>query len=341
VLAVIGENIIDLVPIEAGHGDAPAYGAYVGGSPANVAVAASRLGCEVALIARVSRDVFGQRIRDRLAADGVDGRYLIPAAEPSSLAVVTFDDERRASYDFWLTGTADWQWADAELPSPLAADVTVVHAGSLAAFLEPGASAIERLLRAERERGQVTISLDPNVRPAIVAGPDGDLGPARSRVERLVGLAHVVKASDEDVAHLYPGQTAAEAARAWLDLGPALVVLTRGADGALALSRSATVAVPAPVVQVADTVGAGDTFSGALLHGLDTAGLLGAAGSAKLASLDADELGAIIAAATAAAALNCTRPGANPPSAVELSEFMAQAAPPTPGDQPLNSNEAT
>lgn len=319
-LTVVGENIIDLVP--AAPADVPTYGAYVGGSPANVAVAAARLGVETALIARVSRDVFGARIRARLAADGVDDRYLVEADEPSSLAVVTFDDERRATYDFWLAGTADWQWAPGELPHPLGPDVTAVHVGSLAAFLEPGASAIEELLRSERERGQVTISLDPNVRPAIVAGPDGDLGPARERVERLVRLAHVVKASDEDVAHLYPGRSIEEAAQAWLELGPALVVVTRGGEGALALTRTATVAFPAPTIAVADTVGAGDTFAGALLYGLDAAGLLGAAGAAKLAALDEDTLGPIVVLATAAAAINCTRPGANPPNATELIEFV-------------------
>ncbi len=254
----------------------------------------------------------------------MDDRYLVAAAESSSLAVVTFDDQRRASYDFWLDGTADWQWTDEELPHPLGDEVTAVHIGSLAAFLEPGGAAIERMIRRERERGQVTISLDPNVRPMIVA-PDGDLGPARERVERLVGLAHVVKASDEDVAHLYPGLPVEEAARAWLALGPALVVVTLGADGALVVGRSATVTVPAPKVEVADTVGAGDTFAGALLSGLSDAGLLGAAGHAKLADLDADALRPIVAAAAAAAAINCTRPGADPPTAAELTTFLAQA----------------
>jgi len=326
VLTVIGENIIDLVPLADAEDGTPAYGAYVGGSPANVAVAARRLGCPTALIARVSRDVFGARIRARLAADNVDHRYLVTADEPSSLAVVSFDAERRASYDFWLTGTADWQWSASELPYPLGPDVSAVHVGSLAAFLEPGASEIEGLLRAERERGQVTISLDPNVRPAIVADPDGDLGGARERVERLVRLAHVVKASDEDLGHLYPGTPVEEAARAWLDLGAALVVVTRGPDGALALGRSATIAVPAPLVNVVDTVGAGDTFSGALLQGLDGAGLLGGAGPEKLAALDADGLRPIIGQAAAAAALNCTRPGANPPDRRELDAYLTGLA---------------
>jgi fructokinase len=328
-LTVIGENIIDLVPLEAGNlppnaADVPAYQAFSGGSPANVAVAAARLGTETALMARISRDVFGQRVRARLAEDGVSDRYLVTAREASSLAVVTFDDQRRASYDFWLDGTADWQWTDAELPSPLAPDVTALHVGSLAAYLEPGASAIARLVRSERERGNVTISLDPNIRPAIVGGPDGDLAQAREHTERLVALAHVVKASDEDLSALYPDRSLEESARTWLALGPSLVVLTRGGDGALAIGRSATLAVPAPIVDVADTVGAGDTFSGALLHSLSEAGLLGTAGMSKLASLEAAELRPLITAAAAAAAINCTRSGANPPTAAELAAFLAR-----------------
>lgn len=312
-LAVLGENVVDLVPV--GDASAAAYRAFAGGGPANVACAAARLGSPVALIARIGADVFGRQVRARLTSCGVDGRYLVAAAEPSSLAVVSFDDERRASYDFWLTGAADWQWSDDELP-PLASDVTALHVGSLAAFLEPGASVIERLLVAERQRGRVTISLDPNVRPTII----GDLAAARERVERLIALAHVVKASDEDVAALYPGRPAGECARAWLALGPSLVVITRGADGALALTSSVTLEVPAPVVAVADTVGAGDAFSGALLHTLSGAGLLGEPG--PLGRVDAAALATIITTATAAAALTCTRPGADPPTAAELTAFL-------------------
>lgn len=191
-----------------------------------------------------------------------------------------------------------------------------MHVGSLAAFIEPGASAIERLLVRERERGEVTISLDPNVRPAIV----GDLGAARARVERLVALAHVVKASDEDVAHLYPGRPLEQCAQAWLELGPSLVVITRGGDGALAVTSSGSIEVAAPKIELADTVGAGDTFSGGLLHALSEAGLLG---NDTLASIGTDELAPILAAAAAAAALNCTRPGPNPPTAAELAAFQA------------------
>lgn len=319
-LTVIGENIVDLVPET---GDPAAYRAFIGGSPANIAVAAARLGSPTALAARVSRDVFGFRVLDRLRADSISDRFVVEAAESSSLAVVTFDAERRASYDFWLNGTADWQWTTNELPSLADTDVDTVHIGSLAAFIEPGASAIEQWVARERERGQVTISLDPNIRPSIVAGPDGDLTEARARVERLVDLAHVVKASDEDIAHLYPGLSVSDAAESWLKRGPSLVVITQGAEGAFALSGAGAVSVSAPKIDLADTVGAGDTFAGALLHGLRASGLTGPSTAAALSAIDEDDLRPLVTLAVVAAALNCTRPGANPPTAAEIGNFLS------------------
>ena len=324
-LTVLGENIIDLVPTDVAGATVPAYLAHAGGSPANTAVAAAKLGSAAALIARISRDTFGTQIRDRLVNDGVSDRYLVTASEPSSLAVVSFDAERRASYDFWLTGTADWQWGDNELPEPLDDDVESLHIGSIAAFLEPGASTIGRMVRAEADRGKVTLSFDPNIRPGIVAGPDGSLDEARARVEALLGVVDVVKASDEDLAWLYPAIQAETAAKVWASHGPALVVVTRGPDGAVAIGRTATVAVPAPVVDVVDTVGAGDAFSGALLHAMSQRGLLGAGGGERIAALDADGLTYLITVAVTASAVTCTRQGAVPPTAQELAAALNQA----------------
>jgi fructokinase len=314
-LAVVGENIVDLVPLGGSTRD---YRALPGGSPANIAVAASRLGTPTALVARVSADVFGGRVRERLAADGVLTTHLVDATEPSSLAVVTFDAERRASYDFWLTGTADWQWTDEELARPLGEEVRGIHVGSIAAYREPGASALTAMLRRERARGAVTVSLDPNVRPAVIGGIDH----ARARTEELVALADVVKASDEDLTQLYPGVDQVTAARRLLAMGPALVVVTRGPDGAVGVGRAAEAEVPAPKVDLVDTVGAGDTFMGALLHALDRRGLLGGAAAPRLAAADAGTLGELLTTAATAAALNCAREGADPPTAAELSAAL-------------------
>jgi fructokinase len=319
-LAVVGENIIDLVPIGESTQD---FRALAGGSPANIAVAASRLGTPTALMARVSGDVFGRRVRERLDADGVLDTHLVPATEPSSLAVVTFDAERRASYDFWLTGTADWQWTDEELGRPLGADVRTVHVGSIAAYREPGASALLRMLRRERDRGVVSITLDPNVRPAVIGG----LTHARARTEELVALAAVVKASDEDMALLYPGLDPVDAARRWLATGPSLVVVTLGPEGAVAVGRAVEVAVPAPDIDLVDTVGAGDTFMGALLHALDRRDLLGGSARDRLAHLEKETLHEVLTTAAVAAALNCAREGADPPTAAELTEALSNSTP--------------
>lgn len=320
-ITVVGENIIDLVP---DHGDDAPYRARAGGSPANIAVSVAKLGSRAALAARVSRDVFGTRIRGRLTDAGVDTRYLVDAHEPSSLAVVTFDDQRRASYDFWLNGTADWQWGDQDLPNPLHEDVAALHVGSLATYLSPGAEAIEQMVAREGYRGRVTLTFDPNIRPTIVAAPDGSLDAARVRTERLVRLVDVVKVSDEDLGWLYPDSPAEDAAAEWAENGPALVVLTRGSEGALAIGRAATVSVPAPTVDVADTIGAGDSFAGALLHALDVRGLLGPGGADRIAGLDTETLTEVIRTATTAAAVTCTRIGAVPPTADELEKALKE-----------------
>jgi fructokinase len=320
VLTVVGENIIDLVPDDS---EASSFRPSPGGSPANIAVSAARLGFHTALAARISRDLFGSRIRNRLASVGIDDRYIVDATEPSTLAAVHFDAERRASYDFWFTGTADWQWRDGELPDPLDPDVVALHIGSIAIFIPPGADAIEQLVAREGLRGQVTLSLDPNVRPTIVADADGSLDTARARVERLVGLVDVVKASDEDLGWLYPDVRPVDAAERWAGLGPSLVVMTQGPDGAVAIGAKATVSVPAPTVTVADTIGAGDAFAGGLLYALNVAGLLGPGGADRIAALDGPELTELVRVAVVTAALTCTRVGAVPPTAAELTAFLA------------------
>ncbi|MGA4542928.1 carbohydrate kinase family protein [Uniformispora flossi] len=312
-IAVAGENVIDLVPT-----GADTYRALAGGSPANIAIAATRLGSPASLIARIGADAFGTRIRNRLAVDGISPRYLVDAAEPSSLAVVTFDEHRRAAYDFWFTGTADGQWTSDELPDPLGPDVQALHVGSVALHLEPGGTALFRMILREHARGAVTLTLDPNVRPDIA----GDVPAIRRRLEALVPLCDVVKASDEDMRHLYPDLDPVEAARLWRDSGPALVVVTQGPDGATAVTPHEAVAVGAPEAEVVDTVGAGDAFMGALLHALATRNLLGGTNVGTLRALPPDDLRPVLEYATAAATLTCTREGANPPTADELDAWL-------------------
>jgi fructokinase len=308
VITVIGEALIDLV------GDGAVFQATPGGSPANVAVGLARLDQPCDFLGRISGDSFGVRLRAHMRSNGVSLRHAVAATEPTTLAIATLDQRGSAAYEFYVDGTADWQWSAEELPSPLPEDVVALHTGSLALAIDPGATVLEEYLRHEHDRGAVTISLDPNVRP--------QLAPDR--------YAHVVKASAEDLAWLYPGESVVEVVRHWYSLGPALVVLTLGADGALAVGPDGDlVEVSAPRVQVVDTVGAGDAFSAALLGGLAHQDLLSCLRTPRIRALDPgsageatsairDALPGVLRRACTAAALTCTRPGADPLTASEL-----------------------
>jgi fructokinase len=271
----------------------------------------------VRLAARLSEDAFGRRIRSHLAANGVDLSSAVSARERTSLAIVTVTADAGVAYDFRVQDTADWQWTDDELsgvPDAMAA----LHVGSLAAMLPPGAEAVQRLV--ERSRARATISYDPNYRPLLM----GTREQVSRRVESLIGLADVVKASAEDIASLAPDKTPAEVAVDWLARGPALVAITLGPDGVLAGTRDQVPVVrPGRNVTVADTVGAGDAFVSALLAGLRDRDLLGAERRPELQRLDSQTLVRVLDQAVLATAITCTRRGADPPT---LSQLRAAAA---------------
>lgn len=309
-IAVVGEALVDLV----GAPDGRTYAAHPGGSPANVAVGLARLGTPAALWTHVGDDAFGRLLRGHLDAAGVAVHPVGPAGTPTSLAVATLDAAGGATYDFRI----DWA---VRLPDALPDPVRAVHTGSLALLLAPGRTEVEALLR--RERARCTVSFDPNLRPALAPDPAAE----RARVDALVPLCDVVKVSAEDLAFCRPGEDPAGVAAEWLARGAALVVVTRGADGAYAAARSGAVLdVPAPTVQVVDTVGAGDAFTAGLLDGLARADLLGAARRAALAAAGGDVLAPILAEAVAVAALTCGRPGADPPTRAELAGGPAGGA---------------
>lgn len=317
VIIVAGEALVDLVADEgpAALDDRVRYTAIPGGSPANVAVGLARLGAPVELLARLATDGFGRLLRAHLDANGVGLSFARVAQEPTTLAVVSVDGAGAAAYDFYVQGTADWQWRPEELPAELPAAANALCTGSLAVALEPGASVLRSLLRRERERGALTIVVDPNVRPALMGSPQE----ARRLVEELVALADVVKASEEDLHYLAPGEQPTDIVRTWATLGPALVVLTRGQSGAYAVAAGGTaVALPARPIRVVDTVGAGDAFTAGLLDGLRLAGLLGRPARDRLGALDETTLTAVLDRARLVAALTCGRSGADPPTAAEL-----------------------
>ncbi|PMR59237.1 carbohydrate kinase [Verrucosispora sp. ts21] len=297
-VTVLGEAVVDLVQDPDGR-----FTAHPGGSPLNVAVGLARLGVPATLLARFSTSRFGRLLRAHADTNGVDLRHAVDTDDPATLAIASLDDDGVATYDFYVDGTADWQWRDAEL-SPALTGRGILHTGSLAVFLSPGADRVADALRTARARGTL-ISIDPNIRAGLLGGP----APARARVEHLARLAHLVKASEEDLAWLYPGRPVEDVLRHWQDLGVTLAVVTLGAGGALAVSGPHHFRQPAPVVEVADTIGAGDAF---------TAGLLAQLSRAAPGWPDAD-IAAALRYAVEVAAVTCTRPGADPPYRHELS----------------------
>ncbi len=310
-VAVAGEVIVDLVPTDV-DGE---FRAVPGGSPANVAVGLHRLGVPTRLVARLADDPMGRRLRRHLETNGLDLGHVVAAAEPTSLAIVSVEADGTVGYDFRVDGTADWQWSEDELADVVDSDVVALHVGSLAMVLEPGASALRRLV--ERARAEVTISFDPNVRPLLMGRSEDVV----TRVEGLVALSDIVKASAEDLAWLYPADAPATVAARWLGLGPSLVAITLGSGGVLAVgSASPLVQWPAIPVAVVDTVGAGDAFMAALLAGLSQRDLLGRAQTGRLGALEGAELAAVLDDAALAAALTCARPGADPPTVDQLRE---------------------
>ncbi|AZM88632.1 MULTISPECIES: carbohydrate kinase family protein [Streptomyces] len=292
-IVVGGEALIDLVPVERPAG---ALLPRPGGGPYNTALALGRLGAEVAFCSRVSADGFGESLLAGLRTAGVDLSLVQRGPEPTTLAVPSLGPDGSAVYGFYVEGTADRLFA---LPPALPAGVRALALGTCSLVLEPGASAYEALLRRESRRGLLTL-LDPNVRPALISDPEA----YRERFLGWLPYVSVLKLSEEDAAWL--GGRVGD----WLAAGPSAVVLTRGAAGLTVwTSDGAEHSAAALPVAVADTIGAGDTVNAALLHRL--------AGAPDAGAADWPD---VLAYAARAAALTCTRAGAEPPYAAELAE---------------------
>lgn len=304
-LTVIGEALIDLVP-----GSSPGdYRARPGGSPFNVAIGLARLGHRTALMARLADNAFGTLLREHAAGEGVDTANAPHATEPTTLAVVSLDPAGHAGYDFYLEGTADWQWSDAEL-TRVPADTAVLHVGSLASWTHPGDKHIRATTTRLRERDSTLISYDPNIRPLLLGDPDR----ARPLVEDFVAVAHLVKASREDVEWLYPGADLARVGARWLDLGALVVVITDGPHGAhLLRANAAPTRRSGRRVHLTDTIGAGDAFTSGLLGGLIRRGLHT---PRHLSQCPTDLLAETVDEAVLISALTCERVGADPPFAI-------------------------
>jgi fructokinase len=288
---VVGEALVDIVQSENGRAVHP------GGSPLNVAYGLARLGVPTTLLTRFGRDPHGDLIGQHLAHGGVQLWPGSDEAARTSSALARIGADGAAEYEF------DIDWDVQPIGDP--AGFRAVHAGSIAAFLEPGAAAVRSTLAAASATALVTF--DPNIRPALV----GSRASALAAFEQTVRLAEVVKLSDEDAEWLYPGSGVDAVLQQLLDLGAGLAVCTLGANGARLRTRESAVRVPAMSVTVADTIGAGDSFMSCLI-----AELLDR--STPPGDLSAEELTAVGTAAVLAAAITVSRPGAQPPTAAEL-----------------------
>lgn len=296
-----GEALIDMLPRTATSGET-AYAPYVGGAVFNTAIALGRLGAPVSFFSGLSTDLFGRQLADALTASKVDLGPLRFSDRPTTLAFVHLKDGQ-ASYTFYDENSAGRMLTEADLPE-IGEHIEALHFSCISLIAEPCGSAYEALMRREHAR-RVTM-LDPNIRAAFIADKPAHL----ARMRRMIAMADIVKLSDEDLAWFGETGSHDEVAARWLGVGPKVIVITRGGDGAVAYTARSRIEVPAREVAVADTVGAGDTFNAGLLCSLHEGGLLR---KESIAVLPEDELRRAVDFAMGAAAVTVSRAGANPP----------------------------
>ena len=303
-----GEALIDFLPRETKEGQ-QAFLPLVGGSNFNTAIALGRLGIPAGFFGGLSQDFFGEMLRQSLSDAKVDFSFSPISSRASTLAFVKLVDGH-ARYSFFDEGSALRMLTKDDLPD-LGPEVTGLHFGSFNLIVEPCGSTYEALLMRECERR--VINLDPNIRAGFVTDRQAYL----ARIDRLAAKADILKISDEDIGWIAPDMAMADAARSWLSKGAKIVIVTRGADGAIGLTRDLDVTIPGIKVKVADTVGAGDTFSAGFMAWLHRHGKFA---KSAIAGISRDDLRSALNFAARAAAVTVSRPGANPPWAHELQD---------------------
>ena len=298
----VGEALIDMLPRTSSQGEA-SFAPYAGGAVMNTAIALSRLGSASSFLTGLSTDLMGDVLRQTLTASGVNLDHAVQSDRPTTLAFVKLTNGH-ASYFFYDENTAGRMMTPADMPA-LPSTIKAYFTGGIWLAVEPCGTALEALLLREAQT-RVTM-VDPNVRPSFVR----DRAAYTARIDRMIGLSDIVKLSDEDSEWLY-GKTDPQVI---LDKGAKVVLVTEGSKGATAYTARGSVQVAAPKITVADTVGAGDTFNAGFLASLDRDGLLS---KLQVANLSDDALRSALSLGTRAAAITCSRPGANPPWAHEL-----------------------
>jgi len=294
---VAGEVLIDLIPY--GSERTP----IVGGGPANTAKALSKIGIDTQFIDGISTDDYGQMAKAELFDSGVKLDYVKYSDKPTCLAIVSLSDSGSASYEFVIENTATFDFAPDWLPNPQAKRPALLHIGTLATVIEPGASVLFEW--AQSVAKVAPIVFDPNIRPAVI----GDQKEYVKQVERWVSISSAVKVSDEDIRWLYPSLEIEQVVNNWLAKGPSLIVVTHGDKGLAGYRVGEKVSVDAIKVSVADTVGAGDTVGAILVEAIVKDGLN---------TLYGVRLEMMLKRAAKAAAITVSRSGANPPTLKEI-----------------------
>ena len=290
---VCGEVLVDLIN-GVGH---------IGGGPENTAIALARLGHQVEFIDGISSDQWGIAAKDELNLDGVGTRFCKFSDKPTCQAIVTLDQNGSATYEFVIDGTATFDFSADWLPDPYKHKPSLLHIGTLVTAIQPAASVLFDWALEVSELAPIIF--DPNVRPAVI--PDREN--YRAQVEKWVDISAVVKVSEDDLTWLYPGQDHVEIAKRWIANDVSVVVITHGADGLTGVTAQGVVKAPGVKVDVVDTIGAGDTVGAVIAEAVKNIGLVELHGAALMVTLEK---------AARAAAITCSRKGANPPTSREL-----------------------
>ncbi|HEY4192531.1 MAG TPA: carbohydrate kinase [Mesorhizobium sp.] len=302
-----GEALIDMLPRQTPAGE-PAFAPYAGGALFNTAIALGRLGAPVEFFSGLSTDLFGRQLTRVLAESKAGARYAHFSPRPTTMAFVQLNDGQ-ASYVFYDEGTAGRMLSQSDLPD-LGADVDALLFGAISLIPEPCGSTYEALMA--REHAHRVIMLDPNIRPGFIPDRAGHAG----RIRRMVGMADIVKLSDEDLDWFGETGSREEIVARWLERGPKLILITCGGDGAIGYTKNHRVAIRPDKVEVVDTVGAGDTFNAGILASLHEQGVLS---KPALADLSEEAIAKALSLGAKAAAVTVSRAGANPPWRSEIS----------------------
>ena len=304
---VCGEVLVDLIPDTTKPGSTERIG-IIGGGPENTAIALARLGHAVEFIDGISTDKWGEAAKNELHLDGVGTRFCKFSDKPTCQAIVTLDQKGQASYEFMIDGTATFDFSADWLPDAYKHKPSLLHIGTLVTAVEPAASVLFDWALGVSELAPIIF--DPNIRPAVI--PDREK--YRAQVERWIEISSVVKVSEDDLAWLYPDRDDVEIAKEWVANDVSLVVITRGANGLVGVTKTGVYQVPGIKVDVKDTIGAGDTVGAVIAEAVKEVGL---------DNLDDGPLMVVLEKAAQAAAITCSRQGAQPPTKKELNGFNA------------------